>query len=61
MAEKPLKSGDRVTIGRGHPWETHAGTLVAFEKYGFGAEGWRVRLDIGHECYANEHQIKRTN
>lgn len=49
-----LKPGDRVFItNQKHPWIGHGGELVAYEKYGLGWMGWRVRLDGNcGECYA---------
>ena len=53
-----MKGGDRVMVIGSHPWAGHAGTLVAFEKYGFGWTGWLVKLDENcGECYANEDQL----
>lgn len=56
------KPGDRVFIhGKGHPWQTHAGELLAYEEYGPGGglkwKGWRIRLDNGFECYANSEEL----
>jgi hypothetical protein len=52
------KVGDRVMIIGDHPWVTHAGTLVAFEKYGLGWYGWRVKLDENcGECYASDDEV----
>lgn len=53
-----MKSGDRVIIIGDHPWAGNAGTLIAFEKYGLGWNGWRVALDANcGECYAGEHEL----
>ena len=53
-----MKSGDRVMMIGGHAWAGHAGTLIAFEKYGLGWTGWRIALDGNcGECYANEDQL----
>jgi hypothetical protein len=42
----------------GHPWAGHAGTLIAYEKYGLGWYGWRVKLDENcGECYAREDEL----
>ena len=54
-----LQPGDRVVLKAGHPWETHAGTLVKYERYGLGWMGWRVLLDgNGGECYANAEHLE---
>jgi hypothetical protein len=53
-----MKAGDRVVVVGKHPWATHAGTLVAWEKYGLGWLGWRVALDGNcGECYAATHEL----
>ena len=54
-----MKPGDRVFIhGQGHPNQTHAGELIAFETYGLGWTGWRIKLDGNHgETYANEDEL----
>jgi len=54
-----LKPGDRVfVIGPEHPWNSHAGELIAFETYGLGWTGWRVMLDGNcGECYANADEL----
>lgn len=56
-----LTEGDRVKIAAGHPWGGHSGQLIAYETYGLGWKGWRVRLDEpdGHECYANPNALRR--
>lgn len=55
-----LKPGDRVFIVGSHPWVTHAGVLIAWERYGLGWFGWRVKLDGNcGECFAGpEHLLK---
>jgi hypothetical protein len=56
---RPLKPGDRVFItGPKHPYLSHAGELIAFEKYGLGWTGWRVKLDGNHgETYADPDEL----
>jgi hypothetical protein len=52
--------GDRVMVIGDHPWATHAGTLIAYERYGLGWRGWRVKLDGNcGECYASESEMLR--
>jgi len=53
-----MKAGDRVCIVGAHPWTGEAGEIIAFEEYGLGWRRWRVRLDVGGECYAPPHQIR---
>jgi len=53
-----VKAGDRAMVIGGHPWAGHAGTLIAYEKYGLGWYGWRVKLDENcGECYAREDEL----
>lgn len=54
-----LKAGDRVFItGYDHPWKGHAGNLIAYETYGLGWTGWRVKLDgWAGECYAKPEEF----
>lgn len=60
VARQPLKSGDRVFILSGHPWGGHAGNLIAYENYGLGWLGWRVKLDGWNgECYANPEELQK--
>jgi hypothetical protein len=60
MSGGNFKSGDRVTVVGEHPWSTHAGTLIAYEKYGLGWMGWRVELDGNcGECYANATDLRK--
>jgi hypothetical protein len=59
-----LGEGSRVVIvshgGSSHPWATHSGTLLAYEKYGvLGWWGWKVKLDNGFETYASMNEIRR--
>ena len=59
LAIRELKPGDRVFImGQNHPYLGHAGELIAFEAYGLGWTGWRVKLDGNHgETYANPDEL----
>ena len=61
MKGSGLVEGARVFIkDSNHPWGSHAGELVAFEKYGLGWTGWRIKLDGNcGECYANSDQLAR--
>lgn len=54
-----LKAGDRVFItDQKHPWVGCAGELIAYEKYGLGWMGWRMRLDGNcGESYVNANQV----
>lgn len=54
-----MKPGDRVFIvGPKHPWLGRAGELIAFETYGLGWQGWRVKLDENcGECYARPEEL----
>lgn len=55
-----LKAGDRVFItDQKHPWIGRAGELIAYEKYGLGWMGWRMKLDepYGQETYVNADQV----
>lgn len=54
-----ISTGDRVFIQDGtHPWSGHAGITLAYERYGLGWTGWRIRLDGNcGECYANASQL----
>lgn len=55
-----LKQGDRVTVIADHPWATHSGTLVSYERYGLGWMGWRVMLDGNcGECYAEPDELRK--
>lgn len=55
-----LKEGDRVFVLQDHPWAGRAGVLIAYEMYGLGWHGWRVKLDGNcGECYANIDQLQR--
>ena len=52
------KAGDRVFILPPHPWNGHAGELIAYETYGLGWKGWRVKLDGNcGECYAKPEEM----
>ncbi|MCL5743768.1 MAG: hypothetical protein M1541_07550 [Acidobacteria bacterium] len=54
----PLKGGNRVFILPPHPWAGHAGELIAYETYGMGWQGWRIKLDGNcGECYASESEL----
>jgi hypothetical protein len=56
--KRELKAGDRVYVLPPHPWGDHAGELIAYEKYGLGWFGWRVKLDGNcGECYANTQDL----
>lgn len=62
VARHPLKPGDRVFILAGHPWEGHAGNLIAYEPYGLGWVGWRVALDGWNgQCYASPEQLQKVD
>lgn len=56
---KVLKAGDRVFItDQKHPWVGRCGELLAYEKYGLGWMGWRVKLDGNcGEAYVNTDQV----
>jgi hypothetical protein len=56
-----LRDGDRVFLRGNHPFAPNVGTLIAYEKYGLGWWGWRVRLDnpAGQETYATENNLKK--
>lgn len=55
-----FKPGDRAVLLSPHPWATHAGTVIAWETYGLGWKGWRVRLDepFDGECYAKPKEMR---
>lgn len=53
-----LKAGDRIWMLPPHPWAGHAGEVVAYEKYGLGWMGWRIKLDGNcGECYAKREEF----
>jgi hypothetical protein len=56
---RSLGEGSRVLITGNHPWATHSGTLLRYEKYGvLGWWGWRVKLDSGQETYASMNEVR---
>lgn len=55
---RALQPGDRVFILQPHPWGGCAGELIAYEKYGLGWMGWRVRMDNDMQCYANPGDLR---
>jgi hypothetical protein len=58
MANHPNRSKrNRIRLDD-HPWAGNIGSLIAYEKYGLGWFGWRVKLDSGQECYANKPYLK---
>ena len=59
MSRTTLKPGDRIFItSQTHPWAGSAGELVAYETYGLGWTGWRIKLDGNcGECYANPDEF----
>jgi hypothetical protein len=67
VAAKPVRAtelfrnGDSVFVVGDHPWAPNVGTLIAYEKYGLGWWGWRVRLEnmAGQECYVNESNLRK--
>ena len=54
---------NRVLIIGDHPWTGHVGTLVAVEKPSIGILPvmGRVRLDDGHECYAQSKNLRKVS
>lgn len=54
-----MKPGDRVFISNPkHPWHGQCGEVIAFETYGLGFTGWRIKLDGSRgEAYVNPDEV----
>lgn len=62
MGLKKLQEGDRVILKGDHPWATHSGTVIGWERVDlFDTELPKVRLDEGPECFVfSPAQVRKT-
>ena len=56
MSDKPFRKGDRIVIGKGHPWHGHSGDITDGDPDG-PLQMLLVELDNGQRCYASPAEL----